>query len=112
MLRKIMIVSVAGVGFAVGLAADASARMGSGGGGGHTSGCLGGNHRSLCHGQTRLVHLQIRARRPGGLDHDRNFDHDRSFNRTYGYWDDHGCSYPYYYNAYGSWNGFGCYPAH
>ena len=39
-----------------------------------------------------------------------HFDRGRSFQNLYGYWDPHNCTVPYYYNSFGSWNGFSCYP--
>jgi hypothetical protein len=94
MMRKIMIILVSGVGLAIGQVADASAHLGCG----YVSGSVSDGHRAAptCGGRRR--------------HHDQRLDRAWSFHRSYGYWDDHDCSVPYSYNAFGSWNGFACYP--
>ena len=92
MLRKIMIILVSGVGLATGHAADASAHFGCG----YVSGSHGHRTAPTCGGRW--------------LYRDQHRDHGRSFHYRYGYWDAHDCSVPYYYNSFGSWNGFWCYP--
>jgi hypothetical protein len=89
MLQKMMIILVAGVGIAIGSDADASVRGGHRGGAAHVGKGLH-YHRHLAY--------------------QRHFAPDWSFDLSY--WDDHNCSVPYYYNQFGSWNGFGCFPRH
>jgi hypothetical protein len=92
MLRKIMIVLVCGIGLATGQAADASAQSGCG----YMSGSRGHHAAPTCGGRW--------------LHHEQRLHRGKSIRGGSGYWDAHDCSVPYYYNSFGSWNGFWCDP--
>ena len=130
MLRKIMIVLVAGAALSGATTAEAFHGGGGGGGGGHVGGGFGGGGfgGARLGGGFGAAHAGGQAfgrafvgpnfaTARGHLDHGRgvgrHLDHDRRFVRGYGYWPDwdysydSSCGYVYpYYN----YNPYSCYP--
>jgi hypothetical protein len=114
MLRKTMIVLATAAALTAGLSADAFARGGAGGGGGHMGGGVGGGHVGGGFGGARM------GGRFGGFGHGfagqhfartrGHFDHDGRFRFGFGLGDygfyDYGCSYGYPYTYY---NRYSCY---